>query len=848
MSGGTRTLRVEAEIHSSDRDDSTDKTTDAEMCTKCGRPVKDHVEAGNEVGSKCVWRLRAPPRRKRAAKRAADSQEPPGGARDATSPPEAAPEESSPSNTVSQDEIARLQAQRDKLLRQYEATRLQQEIAGLQAALGTSAADLAPPPTQVPGASAREPSAPAITNVPPPITLQDVKHQPRIQTALRKLSTSVDFLNDILGHSTDGDEYHADQETIDTDQWSPSSSFVQKDRDPNSVASRTGYMRRRLAIQSQRLRQLSRIHGETRVGIDHVRDWLENSHAAHPGDDVRSGSTDSESRMPARSQSFQLGQQRPSALNITRRDQESRIPQRSQSFQLGQQRPTAFNITRRDQEFPSTSTQYKDKRISKHSDGSRSALKGDIKVDEVFKAVGTETTTTDASQGLTTSEEASRRRSNQSHHDQPRKQQDLRSRNRESKTASGVEDDVESRVDSAHSSGKQPEKQDVRRKKETPENHREPRSSSRGTKKPVSPPRSPRRRHSTSRSRRRHHSPSRSPSRRQKSVNPSRRDTPRRAKKNEQVRSRSVDVNKKRSIRDQRPSARDRGNLRGRVSTGTSSDGKPGFVKKWVEQLDEGKDNLSSGLKVGQRSEGIDQKSFFDGFKGSFLHLVGSDEQKEKSPMEAGVTGWGEDTGRSHRKAPDDSGSLGFLGDLTQSLSLSWDKDGKIQEDRNRATPFIGSFAGGEDGGNQEHVGFLRSLGQTFGVSPDESKQQETPAWTDDIKAFIFGSREDEDAGEDDKARADLNILKVFGKKDDKERGDGERRISDMSPEMLSQMSERRGQKAEEESSFWTFLGIGGSDDREPATTNSSRAAGRQGDNPTRRGDNPVRDFFVDLF
>ncbi|XP_078616784.1 uncharacterized protein LOC144885037 [Branchiostoma floridae x Branchiostoma japonicum] len=311
---------------------------------------------------------------------------------------------------------------------------------------------------------------------------------------------------------------------------------------------------------------------------------------------------------------------------------------------------------------------------------------------------------------------------------------------------------------------------------------------------------------------------------------------------------------------------------------------------------------------------------FFDGFKGSFLNLVGSDEQKEKNPTEAGVIGWGEDTGRSHRKAPDDSGSLGFLGDLKQSLSLSWDKDGKIQEDRNRAAPFIGSFAGGEDGGNQEHgeaggvnsilrsfggrqqkdepgpalistemgawakgedggraaagtdkepVGFLRSLGQTFGVSPDESKQQdtgsifsnilgsserrggiheETPAWTDDIKAFIFGSREDEDAGEDDKARADLNILKVFGKKDDKERGDGERRISDMSPEMLSQMSERRGQKAEEESSFWNFLGIGGSDDRDPATTNSSRAGGRQGDNPTRRGDNPVRDFFVDLF
>ncbi|XP_078616787.1 uncharacterized protein LOC144885041 [Branchiostoma floridae x Branchiostoma japonicum] len=43
------------------------------------------------------------------------------------------------------------------------------------------------------------------------------------------------------------------------------------------------------------------------------------------------------------------------------------------------------------EKFPSTSTQYKDKRISKHSDGSRSALKGDIKVDEVFKAVGTGT-------------------------------------------------------------------------------------------------------------------------------------------------------------------------------------------------------------------------------------------------------------------------------------------------------------------------------------------------------------------------------------------------------------------------------------------------------------------------
>ncbi|XP_066296085.1 uncharacterized protein [Branchiostoma lanceolatum] len=1326
-------VTVEDESHSSDKDDSTglEKTTATEMCTACGRPVKDHVEAGSGFGPECKWRRQEPTT-------AANSREQPVDTSDVTSPPEAVPEGSSPPHTVSEDVIARMQAERDKLLHQYEVNRLQQEISTLRAALGTPRTDLTPP-SQALGATVGDPNGPPPTSITPshPITLPDVKHQPKIQTALRKLSTSVELLNNMLGHSTNGDAYNGDLETLDTDQWSPSSNFNEKDRDPNSVESRTGYLRERLALQTQRLRLLRRKHNETRVGIDHVRDWLENSHAAHAVDEVKSGSTDSgvrspaispmsqfggsmpdvnntdghrqrqQSRVPARSQSFQLGQQRPSTHNITLRDQgtgeqlkyadpsigvrsptvsttsplsgsipdvnsnagqrhqsrnparsqyfqsgqqrpstyniaprdqgtgeqlkyadpsigvrspnvsttsplsgsipdvnsnagqrhQSRNPARSQYFQSGQQRPSAYNITPRDQgehlqnaepsirvrrravsptspfggsmhdvnsndrqshrehfqyaepslgvrrpavsltslfggsmhdvnsndrqrhrltrveafmrrrtlqnerveywnsklimnekkrmqktavqnwlanhhtgqtpidrrrhysdtgggqrgspdvamsnsshfggsmpnlhnykgkhhhgslwshgttdgldaigegveeplpedandehiesrnhkgqaakprdSFPSTST-HEDRVSHKKGDGGKSDRK--IK-------------TASASQDLATSDEASKRRSAQTHHS--RKHQSVRSRDRDSKNPRGVEvrttaeivshffederipqtdrrpeqepkDKGVSGEEVALPSRKHPEKQDVRNKKPTQDNQnpRKPRSPSRGQRKPGDPSRSPRRKHSPSRSPRRRRSPSRGP---EKPGNPSRRDRPvkgRRTAKNEPGRSRSMDVDRKRPNRGQRPSARDQSKLRSRGSTETSSGGKPGPVKKKEEQLIEGKQNPSGGQKRDQTSDGIGRKkntstgwasmmslattaddagksgsaktrlqddkrvngktykadedvvkapdtNAMSGFFDGFMNLVGSDEQKEKNPTEPGVPGWGEDTGRSHGKASDDSSSLGFLGGLTQSISLPWDKDEKIQEDRNY--PFMGSFAGGEDGDNQERgepsvvknllrsfggrhqkeepgpglipaemgswkggedrgraaadtnnqpVGFLRSLGQTFGVSPDESKQQETgsifsnllgsseqrggkhdetPAWTDDIKGLIFGTRQYEDVPEDDRTQADLNILKIFGKKEDS--GDNEgRRKSSIDPAMMSQMSEGRGQNVEEESSFWNFLGLGGSDDIEP------RGGDRRGDNPVRRGDNPVRDFFNDLF
>ncbi|XP_078697587.1 uncharacterized protein LOC144925475 [Branchiostoma floridae x Branchiostoma belcheri] len=335
MSDGAHRLTVKAEIHSSDKDDSADTTTTTEMCSACGRPVKNHIEAGNGFGVECIWKPREP------TKAAANSQELPADPKDATSPPKAAPVKSSPPKTVSEDEIARLQAERDKLLRQYEAARLQQEIAGLRAALGTSVTDLATP-SQALGASVGDPTTvPVPKNVapPPPTKLQNIKHQPQIKTALKRLSSSVDFLNDILSHSTDGDDYFGDQETLDTEQWSPSSSFVKKDEDPNLVASRTGYLRQRMALQSDRLQHLSRKHSENRVGIDHVRDWLENSHAAHNGEGTRTGSTDSGVRSPAVSPTSVFGGSMPD-VNDGQGQKSRRIPARSQSFQIGQLRQT----------------------------------------------------------------------------------------------------------------------------------------------------------------------------------------------------------------------------------------------------------------------------------------------------------------------------------------------------------------------------------------------------------------------------------------------------------------------------------------------------------------------------
>eukprot|EP00058_Branchiostoma_floridae_P004976 XP_002590464.1 hypothetical protein BRAFLDRAFT_86319 [Branchiostoma floridae] len=211
-----------------------EKTSATEMCSACGRPDTKHEEAGNAFGLECIWRLRAPPRRRRASIRAVDSQESPGGERHATSTSKAAAQESSSSHVVSEDEIARLQAERDRLLRQYEVNRLQQEIARLRAALGTSAADL-DPASRTLGATVRDLSAPVPANLtaPPPIALQDINQQPQMQSALKKLSASVNLLSNILSHSTGSDHYYGD--TNDTDQWSPSSSFIVKNgNNPNS--------------------------------------------------------------------------------------------------------------------------------------------------------------------------------------------------------------------------------------------------------------------------------------------------------------------------------------------------------------------------------------------------------------------------------------------------------------------------------------------------------------------------------------------------------------------------------------------------------------------------------------
>ncbi|CAH1240312.1 Hypp5974 [Branchiostoma lanceolatum] len=972
-------LTVEAEIHSSDKDDSTEpEKTTTEMCTACGRPVKDHVEAGSEFGPECKWR-------RKESTHSADPQEHPVDVKDVTSPPEAVPDGSSPPHAVSEDEIARLQAERDKLLRQYEVNRLQQEIAGLRAALGTS-----PPPLQALGATVGDLNAPPQTNITPspPITLQDVKHQPKIQTALKKLSTSVELLNNMLGHSTDGDAYNGDQETLDTDQWSPSSSFIEKGRDPNSVESRTGYLRERLALQTHRLRLLSRKHNETRVGIDHVRDWLENSHAAHAVDEVKSGSTDSGVRSPAISPMSQFGGSMPDVNNTDghRQRQQSRVPARSQSFQLGQQRPSTYNIAPRDQ-GTGEQLKYADPSIGVRSPtvSTTSPLSGSIP--DVNSNAGQRHQSrnparsqyfqsgqqrpsayniTPRDQGLTRVEAFMRRRTLQNERvEYWNSKLIMNEKKRMQKTA------VQNWL-ANHHTGQTP----IDRRRHYSDTGGGQRGSlwshgttdgldaiGEGVEEPL--PEDANDEHIESRNPKsqaaklRDTFPSTSPH--EDRVSHKKGD----GGKSDRSRSRSMDVDRKRPNRGQRPSVRNQSKLRSRGSTETSSGGKPGRVKEKEEQLIEGKQNPSRGLKRDQTSDSIGQKentstgwasmmslattaddagksgsakprlqddkrvnwktykadedvvktrdtNAMSGFFGGFMNLVGNDEQKEKNPTEPGVPGWGEDTGRSHGKASDDSSSLGFLGGLTQSISLPWDKDEKIQEDRNY--PFMGSFAGGEDGDNQEHgepsvvnnllrsfggrhqkeepgpglipaemgswkrgedrgraaadtnnqpVGFLRSLGQTFGVSPDESKQQETgsifsnllgsseqrggkhdgetPAWTDDIKGLIFGTRQYEDVPEDDRTQADLNILKIFGKKEDS--GDNEgRRKSSIDPAMMSQMSEARGQNVEEESSFWNFLGLGRSDDMEPG------GGDRRGDNPVRRGDNPVRDFFNDLF
>ncbi|XP_066296217.1 filaggrin-like isoform X2 [Branchiostoma lanceolatum] len=359
-------------------------------------------------------------------------------------------------------------------------------------------------------------------------------------------------------------------------------------------------------------------------------------------------------------------------------------------------------------------------------------------------------------------------------------------------------------------SRKHPEKQDVRNKKPPQDNRnpRKPRSPSRGQKKPGSPSRSPRRKHSPSRSPRRRRSPSRGP---EKPGNPSRRDRPAKGKrttKNEPGRSRSMDVGGKRPNRGQRPSARDQSKLRSRGSTETPSDGKSGLVKGKEEQRIEGKRNPSRGLKTDQTSEGNtstgwaskmslattaddagvsgsvktrlqDDKranwktykangdlhkaqdtnamsGFFNSFKGSFLNLVGGDEQKEKNPTELGVPGWYEDTGSSHGKASDDSKrTSGRNGRLfhnappmvfvvpssdhelsdEQNVSLGSFKAGEDHTSRRRGSRFFDSFKGsfmnllGGDEQNEKNPtelgepGWGEDTGSSHGKASDDSRR-----------------------------------------------------------------------------------------------------------------------------
>ncbi|XP_066296084.1 uncharacterized protein [Branchiostoma lanceolatum] len=289
MPTGANKHMVKAGVTSSHLDGSTENTKATEMCTACSRPAAKHAEAGNGFGPECIWR------RRREPIHSADPQEQQANAKDVASPPEAAPEGSSPPHTVSEDEIARLQAERDRLLRQYEVNRLQQEISTLRAILGASVS-LAPA-SQALGATVGDLSSPAPTNItpaPPSITVQNITHQPHIQMVLHKLSTSMDLLSNILSHSTDRDDYHGHGEALDTDQWSPSSSFVKMGRDPNSGPSRPGDLTKRLALQ--------------RVGIDTDRDWLESRRARHSADEDQNDSTDSGVyRGPAVSPNSQFG-------------------------------------------------------------------------------------------------------------------------------------------------------------------------------------------------------------------------------------------------------------------------------------------------------------------------------------------------------------------------------------------------------------------------------------------------------------------------------------------------------------------------------------------------------------
>ncbi|XP_078696755.1 uncharacterized protein LOC144924923 [Branchiostoma floridae x Branchiostoma belcheri] len=257
--------KVAAECTSADKDDSTEQTTDTEMCTACGRPVQKHVDAGNGFDSDCIWQTKEPAK-------AVDSQKLPADPKDATSPPDAAPhpEESAPPHAVSEDEIVRLQAERDKLLRQYEAARLQQQIAGLRAALGTSVTDLATP-SQAPGATVGGPTA--SVSLPSPTALPNIEHQAQIQAAMKGLSALADVLNNILSHSTDGNN------TLNTDQRSPSSSIAKKDQDPNSGEERRRDVRKTRTLQ--------------RVGNHTVREWLESRHTGNTANDDQNDSTDS---------------------------------------------------------------------------------------------------------------------------------------------------------------------------------------------------------------------------------------------------------------------------------------------------------------------------------------------------------------------------------------------------------------------------------------------------------------------------------------------------------------------------------------------------------------------------
>ncbi|XP_066297217.1 uncharacterized protein [Branchiostoma lanceolatum] len=162
-------------------------------------------------------------------------------------------------------------------------------------------------------------------------------------------------------------------------------------------------------------------------------------------------------------------------------------------------------------------------------------------------------------------------------------------------------------------------------------------------------------------------------------------------------------------------------------------------------------------------------------------------------------------------------------------------------------------------------------------VSQAKVFPSESSGLTDGIGG-IFGSREDEKKKQDEeKARAVLSKW-MGGKRDpakmsqtneQREGGDeggsslwgmlGSKGANDSA--MTSQMSEKRvsimnvkhpGQKVQDEPSFWDFLGFGGSDEVAPpqwkTRPRGAPEASRKGGKPVRRGDNPVLDFFNDMF